>query len=95
MIRWLAGIGPLLVLVAVHQTAAQGSATSQRAGGQLMVGGPAVSNPAYKKCLDDGFGVEPVIVNGIPRDAECVDPKTGRRCRVWEYFRGECSLSVD
>jgi putative hemolysin len=56
-------------------------------------------NPAARKCLDDGYELEPVrAADGLPIDHDCVDKRTGKRCDVWDYFRGSCRLptpSVD
>lgn len=52
-------------------------------------------NPAAVKCVDDGFRLEPVIKNGVTVGYHCVDPKTGRECEVWDYFRGDCDFSSD
>ncbi len=53
---------------------------------------PGLANPAVRKCLDDKYQVEPVVENGVPVDHHCVDPVSGKRCEVWQYFRGECHL---
>ena len=50
------------------------------------------ANPAVKKCLEDGYVVEPVMENGVPVDHRCINPETGRACGVWEYYRKDCSL---
>lgn len=50
------------------------------------------ANPAVKKCLEDGYVVEPVMENGVPVDHRCINPETGRACGVWEYYRNECTL---
>jgi len=54
------------------------------------IGGMA--NPAAQKCVEDGYILEPILENGIPIDYICVNPNTGRKCKVWKYFRDECSL---
>ena len=54
---------------------------------------PKMANPAARKCLDDGYELEPVLdAGGVPVDHLCVDKATGRRCEVWDYFRGKCRL---
>lgn len=52
-----------------------------------------LANPAVIKCIDDGFKVEPINKNGITRDHVCINPKNGKRCGAWPYFRGECTLT--
>jgi len=54
------------------------------------------SNPAARKCVQDGYQLEPVRdAAGVVIDHRCVDPASGRRCEVWEYFRGTCRLQPD
>jgi putative hemolysin len=53
-----------------------------------------LANPAVKKCLEDGYVVEPVMENGVPVDHRCINPRTGQECGVWEYYRNDCSLSA-
>lgn len=47
-------------------------------------------NPAVAKCRADGWRTEPVLTHGVPTGTVCTDPRTGRRCEAWAYFRGEC-----
>lgn len=54
-----------------------------------------LANPAYEKCIADGYEIEPVVPNGIPIDADCINRATGKHCRVWAYFRGECRLAAE
>ena len=55
--------------------------------------GAKVANPAARKCLADGYALEPVLAaDGLAIDHECVDKTSGRRCEVWSYFRGTCRL---
>ena len=50
-------------------------------------------NPAARKCLDDGYQLEPVRgADGVVVDHRCIDQRSGRWCEVWEYFRGTCRL---
>ena len=56
-------------------------------------GTAGVASPAAKKCVRDGYLLEPVMENGVPVGHWCLDPETGRSCEVWRYFRGECSLT--
>ena len=49
-------------------------------------------NPSVKKCLEDGYQIEDILTNGIPRGSYCVDAQSGKKCEVWAYFRGECRL---
>jgi len=53
-----------------------------------------LANPAVKKCLEDGYVVEPVMKNGVPVDHRCINPRTGLECGVWEYYRNDCTLSA-
>lgn len=52
----------------------------------------SMANPAARKCVEDGFSLKPVIVNGVSTEYRCINPKTFKECEVWEYFRDECSL---
>ena len=52
----------------------------------------AIANPAARKCVNDGFTLKPVIVNGVTKEYLCVNPQTGEECEVWKYFRDECDL---
>lgn len=54
---------------------------------------PQMPNPAARKCLEDGYELEPVLADGVPIDHDCVDKTSGKRCKVWDYFRGNCRLS--
>jgi len=51
-----------------------------------------VPNPAAVKCSDDGYLLQPTLENSVPTDYFCVNPETGNKCKVWEYFRGECDM---
>lgn len=53
-----------------------------------------VPNPAARKCINDGFILEPVLENGVPVNYLCINPEAGLKCDVWDYFRNECSLSI-
>jgi putative hemolysin len=52
----------------------------------------SIANPSYQKCIDEGFKIEQIIENGIPVDAYCINTLTGKKCKIWAYFRGECSM---
>ncbi len=52
----------------------------------------SIPNPAARKCLDDGYRLVAVKENGVPRWHFCIDSKSGKKCEVWAYFRGECRL---
>ncbi len=52
-----------------------------------------LSDPAVRKCIDDGFIVQPVIENGVLVRHLCINPEIGLKCDVWDYFRKECSLT--
>lgn len=54
----------------------------------------SMPNPAAEKCIRDGFELKPIIVNGVPRGYRCVDPRSGKSCEVWEYYRNRCDLST-
>jgi putative hemolysin len=67
--------------------------TDQHAAAQSQAEPPKLANPAARKCLEDGYQLEPVLdANGVPIDHDCVDKATGKRCKVWDYFRGSCRL---
>jgi putative hemolysin len=52
-----------------------------------------VPNPAARKCLEDGYDLQPVRdAAGVPINHDCVDKRSGKRCEVWDYFRGNCGL---
>ena len=52
-----------------------------------------IPNPAVRKCLEDGYEVEALRgADGVPVDHVCVDTTTGKRCKAWDYFRGDCRL---
>ena len=52
-----------------------------------------IPNPAARKCVEDGYELEPVLAaDGLPIDHYCVDKASGKRCEVWDYFRGDCRL---
>jgi putative hemolysin len=52
-----------------------------------------MANPAARKCLDDGYQLEPVrAADGLPIAHDCVDQRSGKRCDAWDYFRGDCRL---
>lgn len=53
----------------------------------------SMPNPAAEKCIRDGFELEPIVVDGVPRGYRCVDPRTGKSCEVWQYYRNQCELS--
>jgi putative hemolysin len=54
---------------------------------------PMLANPAARKCIDDGYVLEPVFgPDGVPADHLCVDKASGRQCEEWDYFRGDCRL---
>jgi len=52
-----------------------------------------IPNPAVRKCLEDGYEVEAVRgADGLPVDHLCVDKASGKLCKAWDYFRGDCRL---
>ena len=55
-----------------------------------------VPNPAARKCVDDGYQLEPVrTADGVVVDHRCVDPASGKSCEAWDYFRGTCRLRAE
>ncbi len=87
LVFFLAGL-LLLFLCSAGCTREKGTA------GENNTGNPVekVTNPAVRKCLEDGYQVEAVKENGVVREYLCVNPETGKKCEVWSYFRNECSL---
>ena|SRR5215470_15626795 len=63
-----------------------------RSTAQAQTSHAQVPNPAARRCVEDGYALEPVLADGVPIDHDCVDPSSGRRCEVWSYLRGECRL---
>ena len=53
-----------------------------------------LTNPAARKCINDGFILKPVLKHGVPVKYLCINPETGLKCDVWEYFRNECRLGT-
>ncbi len=51
-----------------------------------------VPNPAATACKEKGYLLEPILKNGVPIDYFCINPETGKKCGVWEYFREECNI---
>ena len=45
-----------------------------------------MANPAATQCLNDGYQLKPIIEKGIPKGYLCVNPHTGKKCEVWDYF---------
>ncbi len=52
-----------------------------------------IANPAAEKCIRDGYSLKPILTHGYVTDHFCVNPLTGRYCRVWDYFHGDCKLN--
>ena len=80
----------VMTVMAVMATGCVNQESGQAADPAATVARPA--NPAVKKCLEDGYVVEPVMENGVPVDHRCINPETGRACGVWEYYRNDCTL---
>jgi putative hemolysin len=78
---------PRLILVAWACIALSGCAAASESAEKPAI---RTANPAINKCLAQGWEVQPHIVNGVPKEYICIDPKSGRRCEAWAYFRGEC-----
>lgn len=53
---------------------------------------PKIANPAAVKCVEDGYQLSTITENGVPTAAFCYNPENGKKCEVWQYFRGECHL---
>ena len=51
-----------------------------------------ISNPASKKCIDDGFTLVGYKKNDIVIGYFCVNEDNGKKCKEWDYFRGDCAL---
>lgn len=51
-----------------------------------------MANPAASKCVNDGFELKPIMENGVTKEYLCINPATGKKCEVWKYYRGECSV---
>ncbi|GEM_PF-3649643 len=51
-----------------------------------------LANPASVKCLKDGYKLKTMTINGVPGSSVCFNPRTGKQCEIWQYFRGECNL---
>lgn len=58
------------------------------------VPGNGLANPAARKCIKDGYVLKAIEEHGICRGYFCVNEKTGMKCEIWSYFRGECDLTV-
>jgi len=52
-----------------------------------------LANPAAAKCIRDGYELKPIEEHGVSRGYFCVNKKTGMKCEIWSYFRGECDLT--
>ena len=65
----------------------------RRASSSTPIGNiPGLANPADVKCVEDGYRLEYVRVDGVPIKGLCVNDETGAKCESWAFFRGECSL---
>ena len=85
----------ILIFAGVGIIAASCSHTSvpgTTAGRTNSEGIPAIANPAALKCIEDGYQLSTVNENGVPTASFCCNPANGKKCEVWRYFRGECSL---
>lgn len=49
---------------------------------------------AKNKCIQDHYISEVIVSKGSVVKGECVNPRLGKRCEEWAYFRGECQLDV-
>lgn len=52
-----------------------------------------LANPAHEKCIANGYQIQTLYENGVPKGANCINPSTGNECEVWAYFREECTLA--
>ena len=82
-----ASLLPRLILVACACIALSGCATASESADKQPI---RTANPAVNKCLAEGWEVQPHVVNGVPTEYICIDPKSGKRCEAWAYFRGAC-----
>jgi putative hemolysin len=78
---------PRLILIACACIALSGCTPASESADKQPI---RMANPAINKCLADGWEVKPHVVNGVPKEHICIDPKSGRQCEAWAYFRGEC-----
>lgn len=83
----IAALGACIYLSAAACSATEHSQTPPRRAVH-----PQTSNPAARKCLEDGYRLRPVLKDGLPIDHLCVDKASGKQCEVWEYYRGKCRL---
>ena len=52
-----------------------------------------IANPAARKCVDEGYRLEPVrAVDGLTVSYDCIDQGSGQRCDTWDFFRDDCRL---
>lgn len=49
---------------------------------------------AKNKCIQDHYISEVIVSNNLVIRGECVNPRLGKRCEEWAYFRGECQLDI-
>ena len=53
-----------------------------------------LANPACRHCVEMGYTLKPVInkKTGLVETYLCINPKSGKKCEAWSYFRNECKL---
>ena len=96
----IAGLGLSVILTGscdIHKSSSSaGSDVSEdiRVNSENVSASSELPNPAARKCINDGFVLKPVLENGIPVKYLCINPETGLKCDVWDYFRNECTLSI-
>lgn len=81
-----AGVG--IIVASCSHTSVPGATAERTNGGEP----PAIANPAAVKCIEDGYQLSTVTENGVPTASFCCNPANGKKCEVWQYFRGECRL---
>lgn len=64
--------------------------TATATGGATATAG--VANPASRHCLAQGFETDSAMMDGQSVDL-CVDPVSGAKCPLWDFYRGECGLT--
>jgi putative hemolysin len=72
--------------------ACTGSQDEPSKGGKADEMRTMTANPAATKCVNDGYRLEPIMKGGVSIDYLCINPKTGKKCEAWKYFRNECKL---
>ena len=86
-------IGFYITIVAVIMLVLM-SACSQMSGNEAAPDNrEKLANPAHEKCIADGYQIQTLYENGVPIAANCINSSNGKDCEVWEYYRGNCTLT--